>query len=109
MIRLALPLLLLASCGGHVQTAYRTDREACHESAESEVQKHNAKRAIDWFASPVRRWSQIGEATDTCMQTKGYGRLRWCTPAELANSKRSGNVLVTASGVQCTDPPTRQP
>ncbi|HYZ61931.1 MAG TPA: hypothetical protein VE650_05705 [Acetobacteraceae bacterium] len=82
--------------------AYRTDLDACQDSAATEVNKENAKKGLRWFASPVRRWGQIDDAVDACMAGKGYGRLRACSDAEL----RSGNVVVTASGVRCGDAPS---
>ncbi len=118
MIRLSSAALLLActGCGysppAQTDTAlssYKTDLEACHQTAEADVSKQNAKRALTWLASPVRRWGQIGDATGSCMAEKGYGQLRWCRDDELANARRSGNVVVTAAGVQCVQPPTRKP
>ncbi len=105
-------LLALAGCGYEppAQTntdapAYKQDREACEDSAATAVNAHNAKTGPAWFASPFRRWSQIADATQSCMAGKGYGRLRWCTADELAGGTRSGNLVVTSSGVQCADPP----
>lgn len=112
--RSAVLLLALASCGydpppqTDVNSAsYRTDRDACETAAATSVDKENAKRALVWLASPVRRWGQISDATQACMAGKGHGRLRWCTDDELKGGTRRGNVVVTASGVQCTDPPTK--
>ena len=109
---LAMAALLLVACGYRpsAQTntqapSYQADLETCGDAARSAVNTQNAKRALDWFASPVRRWGQIGDSTRSCMAGKGYGSLRWCTADELKAATRRGNVLVTASGVQCTDPP----
>ena len=111
---LALSVLTLAACGYHPppQTntsspAYIADRDTCEDKAASDVNKTNAKTGLAWFSSPVRRWGQIADATQNCMAGKGYGRLRWCTADELRGGSRQGSVIVTASGVQCADPPTR--
>lgn len=110
----AAALLLLAGCGYNPPArtntsapAYEAALDACHGAAVTSVRRQNAKRALDWFSSPVRRWGQIGDAESACMADKGYGRLRWCTADELANARRTGNVVVTASGVQCAEPPRR--
>lgn len=99
-------VLALAGCGYQpppqtdvAAPAYRRDLAACRKSAATAVDTQNAKRAVTWFASPVRRWGQIDRATSTCMQGKGYGRLRWCAPGE------HGRVVVTLAGIQCADPP----
>ena len=107
------PLLLgVAACGYHpppqtntASPAYVADRDACETQSAEAVNKRNAKTGLDWMASPVRRWGQIADATQNCMAGKGYGRLRWCTPTELREGSRRGDVVVTASGVQCSDPP----
>lgn len=106
-----LPLLTLAACGYHpppqtntASPAYVADRDACEDNAASTVNKANAKTGLAWFSSPVRRWSQIADATQACMGEKGYGRVRWCTADELHSGSRQGNMIVTASGVQCSDP-----
>lgn len=108
----AVVLASVAGCGYQppAQTdvgakSYQTDLASCRDAAHSDVNKRNAKRALDWFSSPVRRWGQIGDATQSCMATKGYGRLRWCTADELKSGTRSGSVVVTSSGLQCTEPP----
>jgi hypothetical protein len=105
-------LLPLAACGYHpppqadvTAKSYQTDLAACQDTAHTNVNKQNSKRALDWFSSPVRRWGQIREAEQSCMVGKGYGDLRWCTADELKGGKRSGSVIVTSAGVQCTDPP----
>ena len=105
----------LAACGYRppAQTdveakSYQTDLAACRTSASTDVNKQNAKRALDWFASGVRRWGQISDATQACMVGKGYGRLRWCTADELKSGTRAAGVVVTSSGVQCTDPPAAE-
>ncbi len=114
MMRVAVLIALagLAGCGYRpvAQTntaapAYHTDLSACEDASATDVNKRNAKTGLAWFASPVRRWGQIGDATEACMTGKGYGRLRWCTADELRSGARAGNVVVTASGVQCSDPP----
>ncbi len=106
-------LLALAACGYHpppqtdtASPAYIADRDACEDKSAGEVNKINAKTGLAWFSSPVRRWSQIADTTQTCMAGKGYGRVRWCTPDELRSGNRQGNMIVTSSGVQCSDPPT---
>lgn len=105
-------LLGLAACGqlppAQTDTAasgYTADLAACEASATSAVNARNAKTAPAWFASPFRRWGQIADATQGCMQARGYGRVRWCSAEELRSGARSGNVVVTPSGVQCADPP----
>lgn len=112
-IRWCAILIGLSACGyqAPAQTnlaaqGYQTDLAACRDAAHSSVNKQNAKRALDWFSSPVRRWGQIGDATQSCMADKGYGRVRWCTEAELRDGRRSGGMVVTSSGVQCSDPPS---
>lgn len=109
-----LPVLTLAACGyqpppqtNTASPAYVADRDACQDKSASDVNKINAKTGLAWFSSPFRRWSQIADTTQSCMADKGYGRLRWCTPAELQSGSRQGSMIVTASGVQCSDPPTR--
>lgn len=87
--------------------AYRADLAACRQSSEQAVNQDNARRALRWVASSVTRWGQIGDATGSCMAGKGYGRLRWCTDEELAQARRTGTAVVTASGVQCSEPPKR--
>ena len=103
--------LLLASCsptpppgteGGSPR--YLADREACDDAASTAVNKRNAKTGLSWFASPVTRWSQIGDATDACMAEKGWGRIRACTADELRAGGRAGNLVVTAAGARCRDP-----
>lgn len=105
---------MLAGCGytppPHTDIAapaYIADRDACERMSASEVNKTNAKTGLAWFSSPVRRWSQISDTTQACMAGKGYGRLRWCTPDELRGGNRQGGSVVTSSGLQCVDPPTR--
>ena len=107
-----LVLVGLAACG--YQAPPRTDtaspafaaaRDACEDSAAKQVNQRNAKTGLAWMASPVRRWSQIGDATAACMDGKGFGRVRWCTPEELRNGNRQNGLIVTASGIQCSDPP----
>ncbi|GAC1477627.1 MAG: hypothetical protein NVS2B11_00410 [Acetobacteraceae bacterium] len=111
----SLLLLALASCGyapsATVDTAaptYRADQESCEDSSATDVNKRNAKTGLAWLASPVRRWGQISDGMDACMADKGYGRLRWCTADELRGGTKSGAVIVTASGLQCSDPPSRE-
>ena len=110
---IAAMLVALVGCGyrppAQTDTAsptYEADLKACHQASEAGVTKQNAKRALTWFASPVSRWSQIGDATGSCMASKGYGQVRWCQPGELGTS---GNIVVTAAGVQCVQRPTRKP
>jgi len=112
-MRLALVLagLALAGCGYAAPSevdrsapAYRADLGKCEDTAASDVNKQNAKTGLAWFASPVRRWGQIGDAVQSCMADKGYGRLRWCTPEEL----RSGNGVATAAGLKCEEPPPKK-
>ncbi|MDP9095810.1 MAG: hypothetical protein M3N26_04505, partial [Pseudomonadota bacterium] len=74
-------------------------------ASRAEVNAHNAKTGLDWFASPVRRWTQIGTATAACMAARGHGQTRWCTADELRSGV--GHPVVTSSGVQCSDPPKR--
>ena len=107
-------LLGLAACGyqpppqtNTTNPAYVADRDTCEGQSASAVNKTNAKTGLAWFSSPFRRWGQIADATQSCMAAKGYGRVRWCTADELRNGNRQGNVIVTASGVQCSDPPAR--
>lgn len=106
--------LLLAACGyqppARVDTsspAYVADRDACKRQSTTEVNQHDIKTGLAWFSAPVRRWSQISDATQSCMAGRGYGRVRWCTAEELRSGSRTGDVIVTSSGVQCSDPPTR--
>ncbi len=107
-------LLALAACGydppPHTDTAspaYVADRDACEDKSASDVNRVNAKTGLAWFSSPVRRWGQIADTTQACMAGKGYGRVRWCTAEELRSGSRQGTMIVTSSGVQCSDPPTR--
>ena len=109
----ALSLLTLSACGYHpppqtntASPAYVADRDACEDKSTADVNKTDAKTALAWFGSPFHRWSQIADATQSCMAGKGYGRVRWCTPEELRSGNRQGGMIVTASGVQCSDPPT---
>ena len=51
---------------------YQSDLAACQESSVDAVNKHNAKRGLDWFGSPVRRPFQIREAIRSCVKAKGY-------------------------------------
>lgn len=114
MTRLPLALLLVCTACGYnppprvdtANPAYLADRDACETSAAAEVNLRNAKTGLAWFSSPVRRWSQISDSTQSCMADHGYGRLRWCTADELRSGDRQGNVIVTSSGVQCSDPPS---
>ena len=106
-------LLMLTACGyqppPRIDTAspvYVADRDACESAAATDVNQRNAKTGLAWLSSPVRRWSQIGDATQSCMANHGYGQLRWCTADELRSGNRQGNVVVTSSGVQCSDPPS---
>jgi hypothetical protein len=114
-MRPVLPALLvlgLAACGYEppAQTdrsapAYQADLNACQDTAATDVNKRNAKTGLAWFSSPLRRWGQIEDGVQACMAGKGYGRLRWCSEDELRNGARSGNVVVTAAGIRCTEPP----
>ena len=106
-------LLTLAACGyqpppqtNTANPAYVADRDTCEDQSHDQVNKTNAKTGLAWFSSPVRRWSQIADATQSCMAGKGYGQVRWCTPEELRSGNRQGSMIVTSSGVQCSDPPT---
>ncbi len=107
-------LLVPASCGytppprtDTSSPTYQTAVDACDDAVSSAVNKRNAKTGLAWLASPVRRWSQIGDGVSACMAQKGYGRTRACTPAELRQGNRSPNLVVTASGIQCSDPGIR--
>ncbi len=109
----AVLLLGVAACAYHpppqtdtASPAFIADSDTCEDTAAETVNKTNAKTGLAWFASPVRRWGQIADATQSCMAGKGYGRLRWCTADELRGGNRRGNVIVTSEGVQCADPPT---
>jgi hypothetical protein len=109
----AIPVTL-AGCGyqpsPRVDTAnpaYIADRDACEDKSSGDVNKASAKTGLAWLTSPVRRWGQISDTTQACMASKGYGRVRWCTPEELRSGNHQGNMIVTSSGVQCSDPPTR--
>ncbi len=114
MTRMA-PFLLLAglvACGyrpvAQTETTaptYQVDLSSCRKTAETDIDKRNAKTGLAWFASPVRRWGQIGDATGACMDGKGYGRVRWCTADELRTG--GGHQVVTSNGVQCSDKPRR--
>ena len=108
----ALLLLALVACGYDppAQTdtskpAYTTDLEACQDSAATEVGQRNVKKALAWFSAPVRRWGQIDDAVQACMAGKGYGRLRTCSDEEIRTGAKSGNMVVTASGIRCSEPP----
>lgn len=105
-------LASLAACGytpppqaNTSAPSYRADLDKCEDEATAAVRKQNAKRFLSWLSSPVRRWSQIGDEVQVCMAGKGYGRTRWCTPAELRDASRAGNLVVTATGIQCAEPP----
>ena len=109
-------LLTLTACGyqapPRVDTTspvYTADRDTCEDTSATAVNRQNAKTGLAWFSSPFRRWGQISDATQSCMANHGYGRLRWCTAEELRSGDRQGNVIVTSSGVQCSDPPTARP
>jgi hypothetical protein len=114
-MRLLLPavvLVVLGACGYRppAQTdtskpAYEADLDACGDSAASAVNRRSAKTGMAWFSSPVRRWGQIQDEVQTCMAGKGYGRVRWCTEEEMRTGSRSGTVVVTSAGVQCSEPP----
>lgn len=114
MIRAALlATLAVAACGYRppAQTnteapSYHTDLTACRATARTDTNTQDVKKFLRWVASPVTRWGQIDDALQTCMASKGYGRLRWCTPEELRTGTRSAGVVVTSAGVQCTDPPS---
>ena len=102
----------VAACGGVAPgegrtAAYRTDYAACDGTVTDAVDARNAKTGLAWFASPVRRWGQIGDGVSACMQDKGWGRTRACTEAELQSGSRAPNKVVTSAGVRCTDPATR--
>ena len=106
-------LLALAACGYHPppntdtgSPAYVAARDSCRSAAVTTVNTTDAKTGLAWMSSPVLRWGQIGDATGACMDGKGFGRLRWCTPEELRSGTRQSDMIVTASGVQCSDPPT---
>ena len=88
--------------------AYIAARDSCAQSASATVDKTNAKTGLAWMSSPVLRWSEIGDATGACMDSKGYGRVRWCTSDELRSGTHQNGMIVTASGVQCSDPPTHR-
>jgi hypothetical protein len=109
-------LLTLTACGyqppPRVDTAspvYVADRDTCEDNSATAVNRQNAKTGLAWFSSPFRRWGQISDATQSCMAGHGYGRLRWCTADELRSGDRQGNIIVTSSGVQCSDPPSARP
>lgn len=109
-------LLTLTACSyqppPRVDTAspvYVADRDTCEDSSATAVNRQNAKTGLAWLSSPFRRWGQISDATQSCMAGHGYGRLRWCTADELRSGDRQGNVIVTSSGVQCSDPPSARP
>ena len=104
--------LVVAGCGyeppaevDRSKPSYHADLDACEDSAAKDVSKQNAKTLRTWVTSPVRRWGQLDRATTSCMAGKGYGQVRWCTEDELRGARRTGNVVVTASGLQCTEPP----
>ena len=110
-----LAALLLAACAGTPpaaeagSAAYRTDHDACDAAVPGAVNKRNAKTGLAWFASPITRWGDIAEGMNACMAGKGWGRTRTCTPAELAAGSRTPGLLVTATGIRCSDPGTRAP
>jgi hypothetical protein len=83
---------------------YQSDRDACNASVTAAVSKQSAKRAIPWLISPVTRWSRIEEGMNACMAAKGWGHARACTADELRAGNRNGGLLVTRTGVQCSDP-----
>ncbi len=85
--------------------AYQTDLTTCRATARKAVNTQTVKRFLGWVASPVTRWGRIDSAEESCMAGKGYGRLRWCTDEELRNGTKSGGVVVTSTGVHCSDPP----
>ena len=112
---LLISALLVAGCGysppGRTDTqapGYKADLAACEAATPSAVNARNAKTGLAWFASPVTRWSQIGEGMNACMADKGWGRVRACTAEELRQGNRPGplpsSLVVTARGVQCADP-----
>ena len=84
--------------------AYQAAVDGCDASVSSAVDRQNAKTGLAWLASPVRRWSQIGDGVSACMAKKGYGRTRACTPEELRQGNRTPSLVVTASGIECADP-----
>jgi len=52
--------------------AYEDDLAACQESGVAAVNARNAKRALNWFASPATRLFQIRTAIRECVRAKGY-------------------------------------
>jgi hypothetical protein len=74
---------LLGGCGyepppgtDRAAPSYKADLGACRDNAASAVNARNAKTAPAWFSSPVRRWGQIDDVVQACMDGKGYGRPR---------------------------------
>lgn len=114
MIRAAIltGVLLAAGCGyeppaqaNRTSSAYKTDLAACDDTVPHQVNQQNAKTGLRWFASPVRRWSQISDGVQSCMAGKGYGRTRSCTDEEIRQGGRDGSLVATAAGLRCTDAP----
>ena len=66
------------------------------------VDKNNAKRGLSWFGGPVTRWSRIEDGMNACMAGKGWGHARACTAEELRGGNRTGGLVVTRTGVQCS-------
>ena len=73
-------LLALAACASYdppVRTdratpAYQADLTACRESVATAVDQQNAKTALAWIASPVRRPGQVRAGLRACLADRGY-------------------------------------
>lgn len=79
MMRAFLLLGLLAGCGAYEppvldrsRATYQTDLDECQVNEPVTVDDYNAKRALRWFVSPIRRPFQVRDAIARCMTNKGY-------------------------------------
>ena len=106
-------VLLLAGCyapppqtdTGNPQ--YQADLDTCSSSVATGVDKRNAKTGLAWFAGGVTRWSAIDTGVNACMDQHGWGHTRPCTPDELRNGNKTPGLVVTATGIRCSDSPKR--
>ena len=73
-------LLTLGACGGYdppvrvelISPSYQADLAACRAGVTAAVDRENAKTALAWVASPVRRPGQLRAGLRACLTEKGY-------------------------------------
>ena len=74
------PLLALGACAAYdppvranrATPAYQADLAACRADATTAVDRENAKTALAWVASPVRRPGQVRAGLRACLADRGY-------------------------------------